>query len=115
MSGKKSMENLAEYLRELFVTYRKHLGALFAIFAVGLVFFFIFSAPYGDGLEKTMEKAGVEESEFAYHAPLDYGDSYPVSLVMGVVGSLIVLIALSFLHLLPGKQNSKQESVEMNG
>ena len=31
------------------------------LFAIGLVGFFIFSAPYGDGLEKTMDAGDVED------------------------------------------------------
>ena len=73
---------------------RRHLkamAAIFAAFAVGLVLFFIFSAEYGDGLEKTMENAGVEESEPVYHAPLDYGEDYPAAFAMGALGFFIVL------------------------
>ena len=71
--------------------YLKAAGIILVAFAVGLVFFFIFSAPYGDGLEKTMEGAGVEEPEPVYHAPLDYGGNYPAAFVMGALGFVIVL------------------------
>jgi len=67
------------------------IAGILVAFAAGLVLFFIFSAPYGDGLERTMEHGGVEEPEPVYHAPLDYGDSYAVALVMGIVGFAIVL------------------------
>ena len=69
----------------------KAAAVLVAAFAVGLVFFFIFSAPYGDGLERTMENAGVEEQEPVYRAPLDYGGNYPAALAMGCLGFIMVL------------------------
>ena len=64
---------------------------ILAVFAVGLVFFFLFSAEYGDGLEKTMEEAGVEEGEPAYEAPLDYGGDYLTAFAMGIAGFLAVV------------------------
>ena len=60
--------------------------AIVVLFSIGLVGFYIFSAPYGDGLEVTMEKAGVEEGEAHWTAPLDYGENYWSSLAMGIVG-----------------------------
>ena len=62
------------------------------LFAIGLVFFFIFSAPYGDGLEKTMEISGVEGHEQIYSAPLDYGENYTTALIMGIIGFFAVLV-----------------------
>lgn len=73
---------------------RKYLKALIGIiliFCIGLVFFFMFAEPYGDGLEKTMENADVEEGEPNYNAPLDYGDNYFTALLMGLMGFVIVL------------------------
>ncbi len=55
------------------------------LFAFGLVFYFTFSAGQGDGLESTMEEAGVEEDPF-YEAPLDYGDDWFSAFVAGVIG-----------------------------
>jgi hypothetical protein len=69
----------------------KAVAAIFVAFAVGLVFYFIFSAAFGDGLEKTMENAGVEEQKPVYTAPLSYGDNYHMALVMGIVGFAAVL------------------------
>ncbi len=59
---------------------------IIVLFAVGLELFFIFSAPYGDGLEKTLERAHVEEPEPVYKAPLDYGDNYAEAFVSGLIG-----------------------------
>ncbi|GEM_PF-1046388 len=81
-----------DYVKECLTTYKKAIAGLMVVFAIGLVMFFIFSAPYGDGLEVTMEKAGLEEPEPAYQAPLDYGETYPVAFVMGLVGAAVVLV-----------------------
>ena len=80
--------------------------AILAIFAVGLVGFYIFSAQYGDGLEVTMENAGVEEAEPVYTGPLSYGGSFFESLAMGIIGFFITLaICLLFLKLLRKKED----------
>ena len=47
-----------------------------------------------DGLEATMEKVGLEEHP-VYEAPLDYGETWGQSLVMGAVG-IILVFALSY-------------------
>ena len=72
------------------------LGIL-VIFAIGLVGFYIFSAEYGDGLEMTMENAGVEESEPVYTGPLGYGETYLGSLAMGIIGFFVTLLAIYLL------------------
>lgn len=64
---------------------------ILAVFAACLVLFFLFSAQYGDGLERTMEEAGVEEGEPVYEAPLDYGGDYLSALAMGILGFLTVV------------------------
>lgn len=84
--------------------YLKALAVIMAAFAVGLVFFFIFSASFGDGLERTMESAGVEEPDPVYKAPLDYGGDYPAAFVMGALGFFIVLGAAYLLGRLLGKR-----------
>ncbi len=66
--------------------YLKAIVGIVAIFAVGLVFFFLFSAAYGDGLERTMEEAGVEEHDPVYQAPFSYGDDYLTALLAGILG-----------------------------
>jgi hypothetical protein len=70
------------------------IAAIIMLFAVGLVGFFMFSAPYGDGLEKTMENAEVEEGEPVYSAPLDYGDNYPLAFFMGCIGFAITMLCV---------------------
>ncbi len=79
--------------------------AIMAIFAVCLVFFFIFSAPYGDGLEKTMETAGVEEGEPVFEAPLSYGEDYPTAFAMGLIGFLAVFGLVLLLGRILGKKD----------
>lgn len=71
--------------------YAKAIAIILAVFAVGLIFYWIFSAQYGDGLEKTMERAGVAEKEQVYSAPLGYGGNYAASFAMGTVGFFAVL------------------------
>lgn len=78
---------------------------ILSIFAIGLVFFFIFSAPYGDGLEKTMEEGEVEEGEPVYQAPLDYGDDYLTAFAMGAVGFFAVLLVIFVLGRFLGKKD----------
>jgi hypothetical protein len=76
---------------------RKYVIAIFgimALFAAGLVFFFLYAEPYGDGLERTMEDGEVEEEEPSYSAPLNYGDNYFTALIMGIIGFLIVLLCV---------------------
>lgn len=78
---------------------------ILCIFAAGLVLFFIFSEPYGDGLEKTMEQSEVEEGEPVYQTPLDYGSNYLASLAMGIVGFFVVLLVLLVLGRVLGRKD----------
>jgi cobalt/nickel transport protein len=48
-----------------------------------------FASENPDGLEATMEKVGLEENPI-YEAPLDYGETWGQSLVMGVIGIILV-------------------------
>ena len=78
--------------------------AVMVILALGLVFFYAFSAPYGDGLEVTMEQGGAEEGEATHEAPLDYGDDHLSSFIMGLVGFIAVLLVIFLLgRALPDK------------
>ena len=91
---------------------RKSLLMIFGIiilFAIGLVGFFIFSAPYGDGLEKTMEAGEVEESEPVYSAPLDYGDNYLLAFSMGCIGLAITLLCAYFVMWFLRKSDAPQQ------
>lgn len=63
-------------------------AAIMLVFALGLVFYFTFSAGQGDGLESTMEEAGVEEDSF-YDAPFDYGNDWGSAFVAGAIGFLL--------------------------
>ena len=60
-------------------------------FSIGLVGFFAFSAAYGDGLEVTMEQAGLSEVAPLFSGLMDYGDSYGAALVAGIVGFAITV------------------------
>lgn len=73
------------------------IAGIIVIFGVGLVGYFIFSEPYGDGLEKTMEEGGVEESEPKYSAPLNYGDNYLLAFLMGCFGFSATLLSVYLL------------------
>lgn len=79
------------------------------IFCIGLVLFFIFSAPYGDGLENTMEEGEVSESEPAYQAPLDYGDGYFSALLMGLIGFIIVIFCVLLYAKILRKRNETRD------
>ncbi len=59
---------------------------LILAFSIGLVGFFAFSAAYGDGLEVTMEQAGLNEVAPLFTSVMDYGDNYGAALVAGIVG-----------------------------
>jgi cobalt/nickel transport system permease protein len=73
---------------------RGYVKAVFGIilaFAVGLIGYFSFSAAYGDGLEVTMEKAGVQELEPMFTSILSYGDNYGAAMIAGIIGFATVL------------------------
>jgi cobalt/nickel transport system permease protein len=69
----------------------KAVAMMFLIFTIGLVFFYLFVADKPDALEATLGRFGVTEKTY-YNAPLSYGDTYGQSLVMGIVGSLFLLL-----------------------
>jgi hypothetical protein len=85
------------------------MSGIIILFAVGLVGFFVFSAPYGDGLEKTMEEGEVEESDPVYQAPLDYGDNYPLALSMGCLGFGVTLLVFYLASWLMRKSDAPQQ------
>ena len=58
------------------------------IIAVVLAIVLPLASSNPDGLEATMEKVGLEENP-VYQAPLDYGETWGQSLVMGLVGILL--------------------------
>lgn len=57
------------------------------LFAIGLMLYFMFSATYSDGIEKTMEQSGIQEHRPVYTAPFAYGDDYFTALVAGLIGA----------------------------
>ncbi len=67
--------------------YAKAAFGIVALFAIGLVFYFAFSASLGDGLERTMEDAGIEEQGGSYTGPLSYGDDYLAAFAAGLAGA----------------------------
>lgn len=81
--------------------YGKACAAIFVVFAIGLGLYWTFSAQYGDGLEVTMENAGVSEGEPVYNAPLGYGENYGTSFAMGLAGfcavAILAFVAMEFL------------------
>lgn len=85
--------------------YLKGIIGIIIIFCIGLVLFFIFSEPYGDGLERTMEEGEVGETEPSHSAPLDYGDNYGMALLMGFVGFLVVLCCVLIFARIMRKKN----------
>ena len=85
------------------------ISGIIILFGIGLVGFFMFSAPYGDGLEKTMEEAEVKESEPVYQAPLDYGDNYALAFFMGCIGFAITLFAIYLASWLLRKSDAPQQ------
>jgi len=78
---------------------------ILGLFTFGLVGFYIFSAGLGDGLEKTMEDAGVEEGESAYKAPFDYGNNYTSTWIMGFLGFAATLVVGGLMFFGLGKKN----------
>lgn len=89
--------------------YAKATIAILAVFAVGLVGFFLASAEFPDGLEKIMGDNGVSEGEPLYTAPLGYGSDYFTALIMGIIGFALVLI-LTFGYLRLVNHRKKSES-----
>ena len=78
------------------------------IFIIGAVGYWIISAGMPDGLERTMENAGVGEQGSVYQAPLDYGGDYPMYILMGAVGFFAVLISALGIAKLMAKKNETQ-------
>lgn len=89
--------------------YLKIIIGIIILFCIGLVFFFLFAEPYGDGLEKTMEEAEYEE-ESSYNAPLDYGSNYFTALLAGLFGFFAVLFCLLFLLKIGRKKNETHDN-----
>lgn len=85
-SAKKSIVKERSYIPAI-----KAVAMMFLIFTVGLVFFYLFVADKPDALETTLGRFGVSEKTY-YNAPLSYGDTYSQSLLLGMAGSLFLLL-----------------------
>ncbi|HUW43165.1 MAG TPA: hypothetical protein VMW02_02895 [Thermoplasmata archaeon] len=66
--------------------------AILAVFSIGTLGYVAFSADKPDGLEKTMEDAGVVEQAPIYVAPFSYGEGYFGYLAGGIIGFFAVLL-----------------------
>ncbi len=86
--------------------YLKAAAVVMALFAIGLVGYFAFSAAFPDGLERVMEDNGLEESEPFYTAPLSYGEDYWGALIAGITGFAITF-GLMYLYLRGMKARNK--------
>ncbi|UCF08650.1 MAG: cobalt transporter [Thermoplasmata archaeon] len=90
--------------------YVKAISGIIVLFCLGLVFYFAFSAPYGDGLERTMEEGEAEEGEPSYAAPFDYGDDYANALAAGILGFIIVLLCVLLFAKFMRKKDEARDS-----
>lgn len=68
-------------------------AAVLIVFALALPLYFLYSSEGADGLEKTMEDAGVIESEPLLTSPFSYGETYFAALFAGILGFLAVALA----------------------
>jgi len=82
--------------------------AILFIFMIGALGYFAFSADGPDGLERTMENAGVAEHGSVYDAPLDYGEDYQAYLLTGVIGFVAVIAVSLFIAKMLAKKNETQ-------
>ncbi|OGS56709.1 MAG: hypothetical protein A3K60_02465 [Euryarchaeota archaeon RBG_19FT_COMBO_56_21] len=73
--------------------------AVLVVFALALPLYFLYSSEGMDGLERTMDDAGIEEENAMLASPFGYGESYFAVLFAGVIGFVAVaLIALGLLR-----------------
>ncbi len=75
--------------------------AILIAFALALPLYFIYSSEGADGLEKTMEDAGIGESEPLLTSPFTYGENYFAALFAGILGFVAVaLLGLGMMRVL---------------
>lgn len=86
----------------------KAIAVLIIAFSLGLVGFYTFSYMYGDGLERTMQDNGIDEKQQSYSSPLDYGNGYGSTLIMGLLGFAIVLVAMMGFWLVAKRNRTKK-------
>jgi cobalt ECF transporter T component CbiQ/cobalamin biosynthesis protein CbiM len=65
-----------------------------AVFAVGLVGFFLFASAYPDGLERLLGSVGFEEGTPIFQSPLSYGEDYLTMLMAGLIGFAAIILML---------------------
>jgi cobalt/nickel transport system permease protein len=68
-------------------------AAILVAFALALPLYFVYSSEGADGLEKTMEDAGVTEGEPLLASPFSYGETYFAALFAGILGFVVVALA----------------------
>lgn len=83
-------------------------AVILGIFALGAAGYWAFSADMPDGLEQTMQNAGIVERESAYNAPLDYEGDSAMLLVMGAIGFFAVLTVTFGVAKMMAKKNETQ-------
>lgn len=75
--------------------------AVLIVFALALPLYFVYSSEGADGLEMTMENAGVAETEPILTSPFSYGETYFAALFAGILGFLAVaLVGLAVMKAL---------------
>lgn len=72
-------------------------AAVLIVFALALPLYFLYSSEGADGLETTMEDAGVAESEPLLTSPFSYGETYFAAFFAGILGFLAVGLAGLFI------------------
>lgn len=66
--------------------------SILLVFALALPLYFIYSSEGMDGLERTMDDAGVSEGEAVISSPFSYGEDYIAALLAGILGFLAVAL-----------------------
>lgn len=76
-------------------------AAIMVAFALALPLYFIYSSEGADGLEQTMEDAGVGEGEVLLSSPFSYGETYFAALFAGILGFIAVaLLGLAIMKMI---------------
>ncbi|MCJ7561495.1 MAG: hypothetical protein MUO84_00595, partial [Thermoplasmata archaeon] len=74
--------------------------AVLIVFALALPLYFMYSSEGADGLEKTMEDAGVDEGDTVLTSPFEYGETYFAALFAGILGFVATaLVGLGLLNI----------------
>lgn len=97
-AGRGAMERLPG-LRGMFTSrIAQATAAIMVAFALALPLYFVYSSEGADGLEQTMEDAGVGEGEALLSSPFSYGETYFAALFAGMLGFVAVaLLGLAIL------------------